>query len=380
MRATEILLVDDNPADTDLTSEVLSRNGCPSHIHAVVNGADAIALLRREGKYANAIFPDFMILDLNLPKKDGRAVLAEVKADPVLRKIPIAIFSTSEARQDIVRSYELGANCYVSKPGNLRDFISAVTSIGEFWFGTSTARRGTMNIDGPMNNGHTHVLLIEDNPGDADLVRLRLIEGDSGVNVSSVNRLADGLASMAKEPPSVVLLDLNLPDSHGADTFRKVLEQAPGVPVVILSGQDDEVLAMKALHQGVQDYLVKGDITSNHLERAMRYAIERQALIRSLEMSRQQQLEFKNQFLSHVSHELRTPLTCIHQFVTILLDGLAGDINPEQRYHLGIVLNSVHQLRAMIRDLLEATRAESGKIRIEPRCITIGASSSKRFP
>jgi chemotaxis family two-component system response regulator Rcp1 len=135
MRATEILLVDDNPADTDLTSEVLSRNGSPSHIQAVVNGAEAIALLRREGKYADAILPDFMILDLNLPKKDGRAVLAEVKADPVLRKIPIAIFSTSEARQDIVRSYELGANCYVSKPGNLRDFVSAVTRIGEFWFG-----------------------------------------------------------------------------------------------------------------------------------------------------------------------------------------------------------------------------------------------------
>jgi CheY-like chemotaxis protein len=141
MRATEILLVDDNPADTDLTSEVLSRNGCPSHIHAVINGAEAIALLRREGKYANAILPDFMILDLNLPKKDGRAVLAEVKADPGLRKIPIAIFSTSEARQDIVRSYELGANCYVRKPGNLRDFVSAVTSIGEFWFGLARLPR-----------------------------------------------------------------------------------------------------------------------------------------------------------------------------------------------------------------------------------------------
>lgn len=223
-----------------------------------------------------------------------------------------------------------------------------------------------------MNNGHTHVLLIEDNPGDADLVRLRLVEGDSAVDVSCVNRLADGLASMAKDPPSVVLLDLNLPDSHGADTFREVLEKAPGVPVVILSGQDDEALAMKAIHQGVQDYLVKGDITSSHLERAIRYAMERQALIRSLEISRHQQLEFKNQFLSHVSHELRTPLTCIYQFVTILLDGLAGDINPEQRYHLNTVLDSVHQLRAMIRDLLEATRAESGKIRIEPRFILIG--------
>jgi signal transduction histidine kinase len=169
-----------------------------------------------------------------------------------------------------------------------------------------------------------------------------------------------------------VLLDLNLPDSHGADTFRTILAKAPGVPVVILSGQDDEALATKALHQGVQDYLVKGDFTSNQLERAMRYAIERQGLTRSLEMSRQQQLEFKNRFLSHVSHELRTPLTRIHQFVTILMDGLAGEITPEQRYHLDTVLTSVNQLRAMIRDLLEATRAESGKIRIEPRCIAVG--------
>jgi two-component system response regulator len=135
MRATEILLVDDNPADTDLTSEVLTRNGCSTHIHAVVDGVEGIAFLRRKGKYANVLLPDFVILDLNLPKKDGRAVLAEVKADPVLRKIPIVIFSTSEARQDIERSYELGANCYVSKPGNLQGFISAVTSIGEFWFG-----------------------------------------------------------------------------------------------------------------------------------------------------------------------------------------------------------------------------------------------------
>jgi CheY-like chemotaxis protein len=131
------LLVDDNPADTDLTIEVLAHNRCPSHIHAVADGVEAIAFLRREGKHANALLPDFVILDLDMPKKDGRAVLAEVKADPVLRKIPIAIFSTSEVRQDIVRCYELGANCYVSKPGNLQGFISAMTSIGEFWFGSA---------------------------------------------------------------------------------------------------------------------------------------------------------------------------------------------------------------------------------------------------
>ncbi len=222
-----------------------------------------------------------------------------------------------------------------------------------------------------MKDPATHVLLIEDNPGDADLVRLRLVEGKHPVEVNCVERLADGLAALAKEAPSLVLLDLNLPDSQGAETFRKVLEKSPGVPVVILSGQDDEGLAMKALHQGVQDYLVKGNITSGALDRAMRYAVERQALLRSLEISRKQQLEFKNQFLSHVSHELRTPLTCIHQYVTLLLDGLAGEMSVEQRGHLGTVLKSVNQLGRMVRDLVEATRAESGKIRLEPRCVSL---------
>jgi signal transduction histidine kinase len=223
-----------------------------------------------------------------------------------------------------------------------------------------------------MNGQSTHVLLIEDNPGDADLVRLRLVQANSAVDVSCFNRLSDGLASIKEKSPSVILLDLNLPDCQGAETFRRVLEKAPDVPVVILSGQDDEALAVKALHQGVQDYLVKGAISSSGLERAMRYAVERQALLRSLEMSRKQQLEFKNQFLSHVSHELRTPLTCIHQFVSILFDGLAGEVSAEQRDHLKTILKSVNQLGAMVRDLLEASRAESGKIRIEPRCVAVG--------
>ena len=223
-----------------------------------------------------------------------------------------------------------------------------------------------------MKDQPTHVLLIEDNPGDADLVRLRLVEGKNPVVVSCVDRLSDGLLSLSQKPPSLVLLDLNLPDCQGAETFRRVLENSPDVPIVILSGQDDEALAIKALNQGVQDYLVKGAITSGALDRAMRYAVERQALLRSLDMSRKQQLEFKNQFLSHVSHELRTPLTCIHQFVTILLDGLAGQVTPDQHDHLSTILRSVNQLGAMVHDLLEASRAETGKIRLELHCVSVG--------
>ena len=220
-------------------------------------------------------------------------------------------------------------------------------------------------------NQTTNVLLIEDNPGDADLVRLRLVEGQNPVKVNCVGRLADGLASLTAETPSVILLDLNLPDSRGAETFRRVMEHSPNVPVVVLSGQDDEALAMKAVHQGVQDYIIKGNLSSKHLERAIRYAVERQALLRALEISQKQKIEFKNQFLSHVSHELRTPLTCIHQYVTLLLDGIAGPIAPDQGDHLKTVLKSVNQLHAMIRDLLEAARAESGKMTIEPRCVSL---------
>ena len=222
-----------------------------------------------------------------------------------------------------------------------------------------------------MNDHATHVLLIEDNPGDADLVRLRLVEGQPGVRVECVNRLSEALISLTRETPSLVLLDLNLPDSHGAETFRKIMEKAPTVPVVVLTGQDDDALAIKAVNQGVQDFLIKGDFSSKRLEQAMRYAVERQSLLRALEMARKQQLEFKNQFLSHVSHELRTPLTCIHQYVTLLLDGLAGPLAPDQSDHLKTVLRSVNQLHAMIRDLLEATRAEGGKLRVDPHCVSL---------
>jgi signal transduction histidine kinase len=222
-----------------------------------------------------------------------------------------------------------------------------------------------------MQRPETHILLIEDNQGDADLVRLRLTEGQPNLRVECVPRLADALESVGRETPSLVLLDLNLPDSRGAETFRKIRQVAPNVPVVVLSGQDDEGMALKALHQGVQDYLVKGNISSTQLDRAMRYAVERQALLLSLDIARKQQLEFKNQFLSHVSHELRTPLTCIHQYVTLMVDGLAGPMAPEQADHLKTVLKSVNQLHAMIRDLLEATRAENGTLRVEQRCVSI---------
>jgi len=129
----EILLADDNPADAGLTREVLGTSERQSHVSAVMDGEEALDFLHRVGKHSDARRPDLLILDLNLPRKDGRAVLAEVKADPELNEIPVVIFTTSHSARDIARCYELGANSFVSKPGNLADFFSAVRSIENFW-------------------------------------------------------------------------------------------------------------------------------------------------------------------------------------------------------------------------------------------------------
>jgi two-component system, chemotaxis family, response regulator Rcp1 len=135
--AIELLMVDDNPGDVALFTEALAGSKHLIHISNMRDGAEALAFLNRREKHATAIRPDLVILDLNLPKRDGLSVLAAMKAGPDLRRIPVVIFSTSELRKDIVRSYEMGANCYIRKPGNLNNFFSAVKSIEEFWFGSA---------------------------------------------------------------------------------------------------------------------------------------------------------------------------------------------------------------------------------------------------
>jgi len=137
----EVLLVDDNPADIDLTSEALARSKRLLHVSSVNDGTEAIAFLRHEGKYREAPSPDLVVLDLNLPRRSGREVLSDVKTDPGLASIPVVIFSTSQASSDIASSYALGANCYLGKPGTLPDFIAAVQSMADFWLGYASLPR-----------------------------------------------------------------------------------------------------------------------------------------------------------------------------------------------------------------------------------------------
>jgi CheY-like chemotaxis protein len=133
MRAVEILLVEDSPSDADLTEEALSEGKVLTNLHWVQDGLEALSFLNRQGKYSNAPRPDLILLDLNLPKKDGREVLAQIKGNPALKLIPVVILTTSAAERDILRTYELNANCYVTKPIDLEQFINVVKLIEEFW-------------------------------------------------------------------------------------------------------------------------------------------------------------------------------------------------------------------------------------------------------
>jgi chemotaxis family two-component system response regulator Rcp1 len=132
-RPIEVLLVEDNPGDVRLTMEAMREGRVLNNIHVAPDGVEALSFLRREGNYSQVPRPDLILLDLNLPRKDGREVLAEIKKDPVLKSIPVVILTTSSAEHDILRTYELHANCFITKPVDLDQFINVIRLIEDFW-------------------------------------------------------------------------------------------------------------------------------------------------------------------------------------------------------------------------------------------------------
>jgi chemotaxis family two-component system response regulator Rcp1 len=132
-RPIEILLVEDNPGDVRLCQEALKDSKVLNNLHVTADGVEALEFLRRQGKFADAIRPDLILLDLNLPRKDGREVLAEIKEDEYLRRIPVVILTVSSAEEDILRTYNLHANCYITKPVDFDQFTKVVQQIEDFW-------------------------------------------------------------------------------------------------------------------------------------------------------------------------------------------------------------------------------------------------------
>jgi len=155
-RAFEVLLVEDNQADADLTVETLEEAKIICNVNVATDGMEAMAFLRQEGKYKDAPLPDIILLDLNMPKMDGRQVLADIKEDPNLMEIPVIVLTSSEAEADILKTYKLHANAYVKKPVDLGEFGKIISALDEFWFSVvklpNLSRRKSTAADGDDRN------------------------------------------------------------------------------------------------------------------------------------------------------------------------------------------------------------------------------------
>ena len=242
-------------------------------------------------------------------------------------------------------------------------------------------------MDRPLSDPVIRILLVEDNPADARMIRELLKETGVSNVITHVTRLRDALTGIASGDISVILLDLSLPDARGLDTVRQMRGAAPNTAIAVLSGQDDEAVALEALREGVEDYLVKGQIDSRLLMRAVRYAIERRRAsnaLATIEQEREQLLDseraarseaeranrLKDEFLAALSHELRTPLNAILGWAQVLGDCRKND-PAEMRRGLETIARNARAQTQLIEDLLDMSRIISGKLRLQIQSVDV---------
>lgn len=326
----EILLIEDSPSDRLITIEALRHGDVRSAVHVVENGVEALEYLRGRGKYPAAVLPDLILLDLNLPKKDGREVLAEIKADPTLKYIPVVILTTSAAETDVMHAYGHFANSYITKPVDFHRLARAIETLSNYWFDVVTlpSREAVLamnSVASPprpaaalQSDRLLRVLLVEDSSSDRLILQEAFAQSPLQFEVVTASRLADARALLGSQQIDVILTDLNLPDSKGLDTLRLVCSSAGNAPVIVLTGLDDERIGLESLKHGAQDYLVKGDTSPRGIARAARYAIDRKRLERELLQSRR--MDALGQLAAGVAHEFNNLLTVIRGHADLLMD------------------------------------------------------------
>jgi signal transduction histidine kinase len=219
----------------------------------------------------------------------------------------------------------------------------------------------------------TRVLLIEDNPDDACLLREALDEAKEQIQLVHVGQLEDAAKLLGQESFQIILLDLSLPDSQGIETLIRVQGQAPSVPIVVLTGLDDDNIALQAVRAGAQDYLVKGEIDARNLLRAIRYASERKQAYEEMarlaaDLTRANKA--KDEFLNVMSHELRTPLSIVLGYSTMLREEQLGPLTEGQEQGMSVIQRNSKELLTMIDSMMNAAKIESGSMILEEESVS----------
>lgn len=267
-----VLLIEDHPGDVRLLVEAFRTSKRRIHLHVAGDGVEALEFLRREGPHLDAPRPDLILLDLNLPRMDGRELLPLIKNDEHLKAIPVVVMSTSDAEEDIVTSYKLQASCYYTKPIELDAYIDLVKNLNDWLTKIKLPQKSIMRV-----------LLVQANLDDSRLVRAMLNEeGSLNVELFHAMSTTEARARLADKVIDIIILDPALAEPQGLDAVRLIRATAPRIPIVMLADFDDETMATLALQEGVQHYLVKNRMDARALLLAMRHAIERKAIEETL--------------------------------------------------------------------------------------------------
>lgn len=346
----DILLVEDSPEDVELTTLALQENA-PSRLNVVENGENAVLYLRKQGDYIHSATPDIIILDINLPRKNGFEVLKEIKNDPQLDKTSVIIFTGADLTEEVLKKNGLLREQVIRKAGDYSDLAQAVNKIA---LQPSCQNQEEDTLSSVPKPG-LKILVVEDNHDDVELLKeILFIKEKYEWRLQHVVRLSEALTRLNEEVFDAVILDLTLPDSRGLDTIKKVREHKSKVPIVVTTGVRDEETGIEAVRNGAQDYLIKGQISADLFIRSVQYAIERANLE-----------HVREELIGYVNHELNNPLTVIMEGISQVADGILGEVNEKQKQFLGKALLHIKRLVRITDDLLDSTMLEFGKVALK---------------
>lgn len=364
LKTIEILLVEDSPTDRLLAIDALEQSGLINTLHCVDNGVDAMRYLRREGQFETAKRPDLVLLDLNLPKKSGHDVLAEIKADPSLKYIPVIVLTTSRSDSDLLEAYGHHANGYITKPLDFASFSAALKTLGGYWFNVVTLPPGpsierlrpeseAAFADEPRH--HVRAALVSQSPKLETVIRE--LTGDCSpltFEFTRVDSLASATPSLRLHKVDLLLLDLvgsaAASDAALAALCQQARRLARAVTVIALVTEDAK--GEQALHNGVDDYLVLGDLDCKVLKRASRYALERQQYRQQQDQARR--LEAVGQLVAGVAHDFNNLLSIAKGSTDLLLVQ-----DPERADRIELLQNvsdATERARVLARQLLTLSR------------------------